>query len=96
MLITISVAGILLLASLLVAARFEHQLGVWIAKPGLSLLFILVAWIQPVVFGGFQQLMIVGLILCFWGDVLLIPRTKLMFLLGLVAFLLGPSLASFQ
>jgi len=82
-------AGIILLA-LLLAAEYKQQFtGKLVFKPALSALFIVAAfmqqWTQPELAGW----MIVGLILCWFGDLFLIFASNRMFLAGLIAFLTG-------
>jgi uncharacterized membrane protein YhhN len=73
----------------------------WIFKPLTSLLFLLVGltggfnegYLLAGHKGGFEYLyskiLFLGLFLCFWGDLFLIPASKKCFLTGLVSFLLG-------
>lgn len=77
------------IALLLVA---EHQKWVWlkwIAKPLASLSFVLTALLQSALATPYGTVIVVALVLGLLGDVLLIPRSKKAFLLGIGAFLLG-------
>ena len=78
-----------LLMALLVAKRFASDIGVWLSKPLLSVLFICVAIVQTGAWSDFHLLMLGGFVLCFFGDVFLIPADHKMFLAGLIAFLVG-------
>jgi uncharacterized membrane protein YhhN len=60
----------------------------WIFKPATSALFIAAA-LAGNPSGMYGSMVLAGLVLCFAGDVLLIPDSKKWFLFGLVAFLLG-------
>ena len=61
----------------------------WVLKPLASTCFV----VAGITAGGldttFGTILVVGLGLAWWGDVLLIPKSKAAFLGGLVAFLLG-------
>jgi len=81
--------SVVMLVALLVAKRYASSIGVWLSKPFLSLLFICVAILQTQSWSDFHLLMLAGFVLCFLGDVFLIPAGKKMFLAGLVAFLVG-------
>ena len=82
-------------AALLIAERAESRVGVWIAKPLASTGFVAAA----VALGGFERAttgdgyalgLVAGLVLCWWGDVLLVPRDRpAVFRAGVLAFLLG-------
>jgi len=86
---------LLALIALLGAQYLDHQRAVWIAKPLASTGFVAVA----VERGGLGQIangdvyamgMMAGLVLSWWGDVLLIPKNRpSLFRAGLFAFLLG-------
>lgn len=81
--------SLLLLAALLVAKKYQSDLGEWCSKPALSLMFILVAILQTGAWTDFHLFMLAGFVFCFLGDVFLIPTDKRMFLIGLVSFLTG-------
>jgi uncharacterized membrane protein YhhN len=78
-----------LLAGLLYFERRENTMGILPVKATLSLLFIVVAAIQPNPIMPYSRFLIFGLFCCLAGDVLLALPQKRMFLAGLVAFLLG-------
>jgi|TARA_B100002003_G_scaffold241087_1_gene262349 uncharacterized membrane protein YhhN len=88
-LITIYSISILLLLALLVVKYGNSRMGEWCTKPTLSLMFILVAFTQTTVWTEFHLFMVSGLVLCFAGDVCLIPDNKKMFMAGLISFLTG-------
>jgi len=85
----------LAVAGLLAAERAQWRPGVWIAKPVASAGFVAVGLLH----GGldrslagdpFAILLVTGLVLSWWGDVLLIPRERVVvFRAGIIAFLLG-------
>jgi len=79
----------LLLGGLLYFEKRDIPWGILPVKTALSLLFILTAVIQPDPLMPYSGFLIVGLFCCLAGDVLLALPQKRMFLLGLVAFLLG-------
>jgi uncharacterized membrane protein YhhN len=78
-----------LLGGLLYFEKRENTKGILPVKTALSLLFILTAVIQPDFLIPYSGFLIVGLFCCLAGDVLLALPQKRLFLLGLVAFLLG-------
>ena len=86
-------AGIALLvgavAALLWAEVRRSRLGIWIAKPAASTLFIAIAVSSGAVESPFGQMILVGLVLSWLGDVFLIPRHQLSFITGLGSFLLA-------
>ena len=94
MFISAALTGLALIA-LLLAQRGEHRAAVWVAKPLASSGFVALALAA----GAFQKIsagdlyalaLLTGLILAWWGDVLLIPRNRPGgFRGGLLAFLLG-------
>jgi uncharacterized membrane protein YhhN len=76
--------------ALLVAERAGSLRGVLVIKPVTALGFVLVAWAQGALTHTPGQVLFVGMLLGFVGDVFLIfKHDKRMFLVGLVAFLLG-------
>ncbi len=88
-LIGIYLISILLLLALLVANYNDSRIGEWCTKPTLSLMFILVALMQTTIWTEFHLFMVSGLLLCFTGDVCLIPDKKKTFMAGLISFLTG-------
>lgn len=82
--ITLGALGVLLFAE----ARQLRPLK-FVTKPTASTGFLIAAW-GAGAFDSHYGLWIFGaLVLCWWGDVLLMPRGKAFFVAGLVAFLLG-------
>jgi uncharacterized membrane protein YhhN len=78
------------LCALLLAKRFDSQLGVWIAKPIAAAGFLGVALAVGALETFYGVLIFAGLCLSFMGDVLLIPeRNPPAFKAGIVSFLLG-------
>ncbi len=77
------------LVALLVAERKKNRLGIWIAKPFASTAFILIAVSGGAWSSEYGQAVTGALILSWFGDVFLIPKSRTWFLAGLVAFLLG-------
>lgn len=81
--------AITLLIGLLYYERIENLRGIVPTKTLLSSLFIIAILIQPQHIHRYYQFLLVGLVFCLFGDVsLAFPREKL-FLVGLIAFLLG-------
>jgi uncharacterized membrane protein YhhN len=78
-----------LLAGLLYFEKMEKAKAILPVKTALSLLFIFTAVIQPDPLMPYSRFLLVGLSFCLAGDVLLALPQRMMFLLGLVAFLLG-------
>lgn len=77
-------------AALLAAEQRDWRPGVWIAKPIAAAGFIAVAIANGALDSAYGQWILAGLVLSFFGDVLLIPReAKSTFFAGLVSFLLG-------
>ena len=77
-------------AVLLVSERRDVRAGVWLAKPVAAAAFVaagLLAGIPETLHG---RLVVLGLCLSWWGDVLLIPRERpQLFLAGITSFLLA-------
>lgn len=74
----------------LLAAEFRGSVtGRWIAKPLASTGFVLAAWAGGAGDTAYGQRVLMALALGWLGDVLLIPKHKGAFLLGLGSFLLG-------
>jgi uncharacterized membrane protein YhhN len=76
------------LVGVLICEARSVRRGVMILKPLASAGFVWGGWMAGLS-GGVEQAIFVGLVLSWWGDVLLIPKDKRCFLAGLVAFLLG-------
>ena len=85
----------LAVAGLLLAQRDDHRLGVLVAKPLASTGFVAVGLsagaVERIANGDLYAAgLLAGLVLSWWGDVLLIPRERpAAFRFGLFAFLLG-------
>jgi uncharacterized membrane protein YhhN len=82
------ITGVALLA-LLASAWRGSPLGVWITKPLASAGFVLAAWGNGAADSPYGLALGVALVLCLVGDVLLIPPSERVFLLGVGAFGLG-------
>lgn len=83
---SLTILGVL---GLLVAAYKESQMGIWISKPLASLGFLLAAYSAGALQTTYGIIVFVALILSWWGDVLLIPKSQKIFTLGILSFLLG-------
>jgi uncharacterized membrane protein YhhN len=87
---TLVVLCTLAVVGLLIAERQESALGKWLTKPLASALFIAIAVAGGACEHSYGQAIVVGLILSFFGDVLLIPAgAGTPFRLGAASFLLG-------
>jgi len=76
-------------AALLFAEYRDNTRLKWLAKPAASASFIAVAVLSGALGSSFCQLVLVGLVFCFAGDVFLISRAPRAFLIGMGAFALG-------
>ena len=76
-------------AALLWAELKRSRLGVWLAKPIASTLFVVTALLAGALASSFGQLILLGLLLSWAGDVFLIPKRQLFFIAGLGSFLLA-------
>ena len=77
-------------AGLLVAEYRESRRGLWLAKPVASAAFIWLGLASGAPGSGYGRWVLVALLLCWLGDVLLIPRDQpRVFKAGVFAFLLG-------
>jgi uncharacterized membrane protein YhhN len=81
--------ALFLLAGLLLAKKWNSGPGIWITKPALSLVFVIVALLNINDWALFHVLMVTGFVFCLLGDVFLIPEGRIFFLAGLISFLLG-------
>lgn len=80
----------LAVAALLLSERRQWRAGVWLAKPLASLGFVAVAWLDGAFASSYGFALFIGLVLCAFGDVLLIPTGNTQwFLLGIASFALG-------
>ena len=78
------------LAALLVAEYVGSRKGVWIAKPAASTGFLAVAVAAGALDSSYGLLVLLGLVLSWWGDVFLIPVERpRIFQAGIASFLLG-------
>lgn len=89
--LTLAILGVavLLLAGLLVATYREHTLAGILTKTPLSVLFVVLAALQPHPYPTFHLVMLVGFVLCVGGDFFLALDPPWAFRAGLVSFLLG-------
>lgn len=81
---------VVVVGGLLVAEWRDFRLGIWIAKAAAATAYV---W-SAVSWGALDSLygrwLLVGLVCCWWGDLLLVPRhNRAAFRAGIVAFLLG-------
>jgi len=83
--------GLTLIAvgALLVAEFRGVRAGVWVAKPLASSGFVAASLASGALASVYGRSVLIALLLCWLGDVLLIPQTRAAFLAGLVSFLLG-------
>lgn len=83
-------ATLALLALLLIAERRENQRAIALVKPLVSTGFLAAGFLALAEPGLYATAIFAGLVLSWWGDVLLIPRDRpAVFRLGILAFLLG-------
>lgn len=80
---------IVCLAGLLAAEWRGSHAGVWVAKPLASVGFLIAGVSAGALDTPYGSWILAGLVLSFFGDVLLIPAATASFLAGLVSFLLG-------
>ena len=86
---SIIITAMVLLAGLLYFEKKDNLLAVLLTKAPLSGLFILAAALQPQTHRTYSLLLLTGLGLCLIGDICLVFSRKIMFLAGLIVFLLG-------
>ena len=75
--------------ALLIFERADARRGIAVAKTLASLGFLWAAWAADAPSSAYGRVIFAGLVLCFFGDVLLIPKSRSSFLAGLASFLLG-------
>jgi uncharacterized membrane protein YhhN len=75
--------------ALLVFERKGARHGIAASKTLASLGFLCAALAAGALGSVYGRVILAGLVLCFFGDVLLIPKTRSSFLAGLASFLLG-------
>lgn len=84
---------LIIAAALMAALLYFEKTNTWKkvlpVKTLLSCLFMLAAIVQPHPHTGYYELILFGLLFCLGGDVFLALPQKIMFLLGLVSFLIG-------
>jgi uncharacterized membrane protein YhhN len=85
----IIVIAVVLLAGLIFFEKTGNRKGVIPTKTILSLFFVIAVIVQPHPVPSYYHLLLAGLILCLIGDFFLALPQKLMFLAGLISFLLG-------
>ena len=73
----------------MVATHKENTAGIWIFKTLAALGFIIAALECGALSTTYGIIIFAGLILCLGGDVLLIPKSNSIFLMGIGSFLLG-------
>ena len=84
------VATVVAVIGLLLSEYRGSRSGVWVAKPLASTGFIAVAVAAGALETPYGLTVLVALVLCWIGDVFLIPKgASTLFLIGLVSFLLG-------
>ena len=76
-------------AALLWAELKLSRLGVWLAKPIASTLFVITALLAGAPASPYGQLILLGLLFSWLGDVFLIPKRPRFFVAGLGSFLLA-------
>ena len=76
-------------AALLWAEVKRSQKGVWLAKPVASTLFVVTALSAGALAFPYGQLVLLGLLFSWLGDVFLISKRQVFFIAGLVSFLLA-------
>ncbi|MBW2637086.1 MAG: lysoplasmalogenase [Deltaproteobacteria bacterium] len=87
--IIIIVIAVVLLTGLLFFEKTGNRKGVIPTKTILSCFFVITVIVQPHPVPSYYHLLLAGLILCLVGDFFLALPQKVMFLAGLISFLLG-------
>jgi uncharacterized membrane protein YhhN len=85
--IALSILVAVAVLAVLVAEALERPAIAWIAKPLASTGFIAVALLRGFPGSSYGRLVVLALFLSWWGDVLLIPKSQRVFLVGILAFL---------
>ncbi len=75
--------------ALLLAELKSSRLGVWLIKPVASTLFVITALLAGALASSYGRLILLGLLLSWLGDVFLISKRQLFFIVGLGSFLLA-------
>ena len=87
---TIAVIACTFFVSLLLISEKRQDVRLkWLTKPAASASFIALALACGALSSSYGLWILVALFLCFWGDVLLIPRHEKLFLAGMGAFAAG-------
>lgn len=75
---------------LLIAEKSQWRLGIWLFKPFAAAAYVWAAVAWGAVESTYGRWVLVGLVFCWWGDILLIPkRRRSWFRAGILAFLIG-------
>jgi uncharacterized membrane protein YhhN len=75
---------------LLAAEKSGSRWGIWLAKPVAAGAYVWAALTWGALETSYGRWVLLGLVLCFWGDVLLIPKNRRSwFRAGIIAFLSG-------
>jgi len=75
---------------LLLAERSGNRRGIWLTKPVAALAYVWAALEWGSLETPYGRWLLAGLVLCWWGDVLLIPKDRrAWFRVGILAFLSG-------
>jgi uncharacterized membrane protein YhhN len=82
-------ATVLAVALLLLSESRGSRSGVWVWKPLASTGFVATALAAGALDSTYGHWVLAALLLSWWGDVLLIPRARAAFALGLASFLAG-------
>ncbi len=87
----IPASGLLAIAVLLLlcAELRSSRLGIAISKPVASTIFVVTALLAGALSSPYGQLILLGLILSWLGDIFLIPERQVFFVIGLGSFLLA-------
>jgi len=85
----IIVLAAILLPGLLYYENRVNQKGLLLTKTVLSLLFVIAAFVQPHPISVYYYCLLVGLTFCLGGDIFLALPQKMMFIFGLIFFLIG-------
>lgn len=81
---------LVMLSALLVAEARQSRVGIWLTKPLAAGAYIWLAISAGAGDSAYGVAVLVALVLCWWGDVLLIPRDRpAVFRAGVLAFLAG-------
>jgi len=85
----IIILAAILLPGLLYYENRINQKGLLLTKTVLSLLFVIAALLQPHPISVYYYCLLVGLTFCLGGDIFLALPQKMMFIFGLIFFLIG-------